>query len=178
MRIRIEPGATRSACCRPCPLHTKWSRDEDRRCASTGGRHACHAGGAFSCVAHGDRYLRFGSPFGPTAISAYVDRIDFDRDTVFGVYGDRLELGGVAHVAFGDDLAELALSVLPAYRRRGIGNALFKRALAHACGRCVSRLVMYFLSENAPITRIAQRFGMDIAADDVNADAPAPSAAV
>ena len=118
-----------------------------------------------------DRYLRFGSPFGPTAISAYVDRIDFARDRVFGVYGDRLELGGVAHVAFGDDLAELALSVLPAYRRRGIGNALFKRALAHACGRCVSRLVMYFLSENAPIMRIAQRFGMDIAADDANADA-------
>ena len=30
---------------------------------------------------------------------------------------------------------------------------------------------MYFLSENAPIMRIAQRFGMEIAADDANADA-------
>ena len=116
-----------------------------------------------------DRSLRFGTPLGPTAISAYVDRIDFCRDAILGVYCDRLELGGVAHVAFGDDLAELGLSVLPAYRRRGMGSALFRRALAHACRRCVSGLAMYFLSENAPIMRIAQRFGMDVAARDDSA---------
>ena len=118
-----------------------------------------------------DRYLRFGSPFGRAAIAAYVDRIAFDQDAVLGAYDDRLALVGVAHVAFDDDLAELGLSVLPAYRRGGIGSALFKRAVTCARRRFVSRLVMHFLSINVPIMRIAQRFRMNIATGGSEADA-------
>jgi GNAT superfamily N-acetyltransferase/uncharacterized protein YjiS (DUF1127 family) len=118
-----------------------------------------------------DRRLRFGTSLAPTAIAAYVDRIDFDHDAVLGIHDDRRVLVGVAHLAFEDDCAELALSVLPAHRGRGIGSALFKRAMAHARKRCIPRLLMHFLSENAPIARIAQRFGMDIVAVGGNADA-------
>jgi RimJ/RimL family protein N-acetyltransferase len=74
-------------------------------------------------------------------------------------------------VAFEDDLAELGLSVLPAHRRRGVGGALFKRAMAYARNRCMPRLFMHFLSENAPIMRIARRFGMHIVARAGEADA-------
>jgi GNAT superfamily N-acetyltransferase len=118
-----------------------------------------------------DRCLRFGASLAPRVIAAYVDRIDFDRDAVFGVHDDRLALVGVAHVAFVDDLAEVGLSVLPAHRGRGVGGALFKRAAAHARNRCIPRLFMHFLSGNAPVMRIAQRFGMDIITRAGDADA-------
>lgn len=111
-----------------------------------------------------DRRLRFGASLAPAVIAAYVDGIDFVRGAVFGVHDDRLALVGVAHMAIEDDLAELALSVLPTHRGRGVGSALFKRAVAHARNRCVPRLFMLFRSENAPIMRIAQRFGMRIVA--------------
>jgi GNAT superfamily N-acetyltransferase len=118
-----------------------------------------------------DRFLRFGSSLPPEGIAAYVAGIDFDRDAVFGVYDDRLALIGVTHAAFGDDLADLGLSVLPAHRGLGIGSALFARASTHARNRGVHRLFMHCLHKNAPIMRIARRFGMDIVAEAGDADA-------
>jgi GNAT superfamily N-acetyltransferase len=111
-----------------------------------------------------DRCLRFGGSLAPAVIAAYVDGIDFVRGAVFGVQDDRLALVGVAHVAIEDDVAELALSVLPMHRGRGVASALFKRAMAHARMRCIARLFMLFRLENAPIMRIAQRFGMRVVA--------------
>jgi GNAT superfamily N-acetyltransferase len=118
-----------------------------------------------------DRRLRFGRSLTTSAIAAYVDRIDFDRDAVLGIHDDRLALVGVAHMAIEDDVAELALSVLPECRKRGIGSALFKRAMAHARHRCVPRLFMQFWTGNVPMFRIARRFGMDIVASSGGAEA-------
>jgi len=118
-----------------------------------------------------DRRLRFGSSLSSDGVAAYVDKIDLNRDGVFAVHDDPLALAGVAHVAFGDDHAELGLSVLPAHRGHGVGSALFERASAHARNRRVPRLFMYCLKENAPIMRIARRFGMDIVTDIGDADA-------
>ena len=42
-----------------------------------------------------DVRLRFGAPLAAESIAAYVERIDFDVDSLFGVYGDALELGSV-----------------------------------------------------------------------------------
>jgi GNAT superfamily N-acetyltransferase len=118
-----------------------------------------------------DRTLRFGIALAPTIITAYVDGIDLERDAAFGVYGRDLALVGVAHLAYVDDLAELALSVLPENRGCGIGTALFESALAHACTRHVPVLFMQFLSGNAPVMRIAQKFNMDIVASVRDAEA-------
>ena len=111
-----------------------------------------------------DRCLRFGTALAPAVIAGYVNGIDFVRGAVFGVRDDRLALVGVAHMAIENDVAEVALSVLPMHRGRGVGSALFKRAVAHARKRCIPRLFMLFRLENAPIMRIAQRFGMRIVA--------------
>lgn len=118
-----------------------------------------------------DRRLRFGSSLAPEAIAAYVARIDFDRDAVFAVHDDRLALVGVAHVAFGEDNAELGLSVLATHRGRGVGSALFGRAAAHARNRFVARLFMHCLTENAAIMHIARKSGMEIVVDAGDADA-------
>jgi GNAT superfamily N-acetyltransferase len=118
-----------------------------------------------------DRLLRFGSAVAPTLIAAYVDGIDFERDLVFGVRDDRLAPVGVGHLAIEGDLAELALSVLPANRRRGIGSELFKRAVSEARARCIPSICMNCLSGNTPVMRIAQRFGMDLITSEGDAAA-------
>ncbi len=125
----------------------------------------------FLALPSNDRGLRFGTALAPEAIAAYVDRIDFCQDTVFGAHDDRRVLIGAAHVAFDSDFAEVGLSVLPAHRYRGLGGALFQRAAAHARNRRIPRLVMHFLRSNAPIMRIARRFRMRIVANAYEADA-------
>lgn len=110
-----------------------------------------------------DRGLRFGTPFSSAALTSYVDRIDFDRDAVFVARDRQQALVGVVHAAVLGDVAELGLSVLAEHRARGIGSALFQRALAHVRNRRIPRLVMHFLWGNAPIMRIARKFRMSVA---------------
>ena len=109
-----------------------------------------------------DRWLRFGRTVSPTSIASYVDRIDFGRDAILGIHDDGDLLVGMAHAAFDTDPAEVALSVLPAYRGRALGKLLFASAVAQAARRGVARLYMQFLSSNTPVLRIAERFGMDL----------------
>jgi len=146
---------------------------------NAGARPAVHA--HFLALPPEDRRFRFGSSLSNEAIAAYVDGVDFDRDELFGVHDDRLVLVGVAHLGFGDDVAELGLSVVPTYRGRGAGSALFARAADRARNRRAARLFMYCLRENGAIMRIAQRFGMDIVTDAGDAGAhlelASPSAA-
>ena len=118
-----------------------------------------------------DRRLRFGSSLSSDGIVQYVDRIDFDRDTVFGVHDLSLVLVGVAHLGFQDDHAELGLSVLDGHRGLGVGSTLFERAAAHARNRSVPRLYMHCLRENAAVVHIARKFGMQIVAEAGEADA-------
>ena len=118
-----------------------------------------------------DVRLRFGSPLAAPAIEAYVDRIDFERDAVFAIYGDDLAIIGTAHVGFFDYAAELGVSVLPGYRGRGIGTALVTRASEHARNRRTTRFFMHCLHENAAMMTIAQRAGMSIVVNAGEADA-------
>ena len=118
-----------------------------------------------------DVRLRFGAALAPAAIGAYVDGIDFDVDTLFGVYGEALALVGAAHVAFGGETAELGISVLPSARRRGVGGALIARAYEFARNRATPRLYMHCLAENAAMIRLAKRAGMDVVIDTGDADA-------
>jgi GNAT superfamily N-acetyltransferase len=118
-----------------------------------------------------DRRLRFGLTLADDRVANYVAGLDFRRDTIFAVHDDALALAGVAHLAQGDDIAELGLSVLPGHRGRGIGGALFERAVTHARNRFVPRIFMHCLRDNVPIMRIAQKYGMRIVTDADEADA-------
>ena len=118
-----------------------------------------------------DVRLRFGVVIAPEAIAAYVSRIDFDVDAVFGVHEQALALAGVAHVAFTGDLAEIGVSVLSGHRGRGIGSALLARSADHVRNRFVTRLFMHCLAENKAMMHIARRLGMDICVDTGEADA-------
>ena len=90
---------------------------------------------------------------------------------LFGFFADDLSLAGAAHVAVFDGVAELGVSVLAGYRRRGIGSALFERASGFARNHFIRTLFMHCLIENAAMMHIARKSGMKIVTDGGEADA-------
>ena len=118
-----------------------------------------------------DRRLRFGVPLNDDAVRAYVARIDFEHDAVFGVADDGLHLIGAAHVARTDRHAELGVSVLADHRGRGIGGALLARAHLRARNWGVRALFMHCLAENGAMMHLARRQEMEIVVEAGEADA-------
>ncbi len=118
-----------------------------------------------------DLRLRFGTPRHAEAVHAYVENIPFERDRLFGVFADDLGLAGVAHLACLDSAAELGLSVLPQERGRGIGTALFHRALTRARNLQLTELFMHCLTENGAMLHIVRKAGMALVLEQPEADA-------
>lgn len=115
-----------------------------------------------------DRYLRFGFGAQDRQIQQYVDKLDFERDRVFGIFNRRLDLIAMAHLAFPSDMAEagfaeFGVSVSRHARGRGYGSRLFERAAIHAVNDGVRTLYIHALSENAAMIRIARKAGAKVA---------------
>ena len=119
-----------------------------------------------------DRRLRFGRAIRDDTIRDYVAGIDFDRDRVFGIEGDALELVGVAHLALApaEHTAELGLSVDPRCRGKGHGYALLQRALLHATNIGCRVLFMYCLAENSIMLHLARKAGLLLVLEGGEAD--------
>jgi RimJ/RimL family protein N-acetyltransferase len=111
-----------------------------------------------------DRFLRFGIPATDAGIRAYVERIDFARDRVFGVHAPDLALAAVAHLAFdpASQDAELGLSVERAHRGKGLGYALLRRGVLHAANLGYRALFMHCLAENRVMLHLARKAGLSV----------------
>lgn len=123
-----------------------------------------------------DRYLRFGYPAGDAQIRGYVQKLNFERDDVFGIYNRRLELLAVAHLAYAsspeyESCAEFGVSVLKRARGRGYGKRLFERAVIHARNQGVDMLFIHALTENTPMLAIAAHAGARLERDGSETDA-------
>ncbi|MTV40405.1 GNAT family N-acetyltransferase [Duganella radicis] len=129
-----------------------------------------------------DRLLRFGSLLPDEQVTNYVNRIDFARDMVFGVYNRMFKLVAVGHLAFAprdenssvtekERVAEFGVSVSRSARGRGIGSRLFERAAIHCRNNDVDTLYMHCLSSNKTMMHIAKKAGMEIHRDYGEADA-------
>ena len=118
-----------------------------------------------------DRRLRFGASLSDDAVRMLEERIDFDRDEIFGIAGDDLRLEAVVHVAFYPGKAELGLSVLPGARGRGLGNAVFSRAVMHLVNRGVREVFVHCLAENGAMMHLARKNGMRVVHDGGETDA-------
>jgi RimJ/RimL family protein N-acetyltransferase len=125
----------------------------------------------FLALASADRRLRFGGSLNDDAVRSYVTNIDFERDAVFGVLDDELQLIAAAHLARDDRHAEIGVSVLPEHREQGIGASLLRRGHVHARNWGVDKLFMQCLTENSSMMHLARKNGMDIAAASGEADA-------
>jgi GNAT superfamily N-acetyltransferase len=131
-----------------------------------------------------DRLLRFGTVLPDAQIEAYVGKIDFSRDAVYGVVNRMFKLVAVGHLAFApkeklpagasttkNTIAEFGVSVSKSARGLGIGSKLFERAAIHCRNSDVDTLYMHCLSSNQTMMHIAKKAGMEIQRDRGEADA-------
>ena len=132
-----------------------------------------------------DRLLRFGTLLPDEQITAYVNKIDFGRDTVYGVYNKVFKLVAVGHLAFApkdpasrsgaetdkERVAEFGVSVSSTARGQGVGSKLFERAAIHCRNSDVDTLYMQCLSSNQTMMHIAKKAGMEIQREYGEADA-------
>ncbi|MHA4869014.1 N-acetyltransferase family protein [Duganella sp. PWIR1] len=136
----------------------------------------------FLDLENSDRLLRFGTVLPDEQVTNYVNRIDFSRDMVFGVYNRLFKLVAVGHLAFApreeknsvtekDRVAEFGLSVSKSARGMGMGSRLFERAAIHCRNNDVDTLYMHCLSSNKTMMHIAKKAGMEIHRDYGEADA-------
>jgi RimJ/RimL family protein N-acetyltransferase len=130
----------------------------------------------FLALNDNDRLLRFGSILPDELITRYIQRLDFNRDSIFGVYDDNLALIAVGHLAFAprealpavsgatlkSRVAEFGVSVSASARGRGIGTKLFERAAIHCRNEDVDTLYMHCLGSNQTMIHIAKKAGMEI----------------
>jgi RimJ/RimL family protein N-acetyltransferase len=137
-----------------------------------------------------DRLLRFGTVLPDEQVHAYVEKIDFARDIVFGVMSRGFQLVGVGHLAFAPPVAgraatdkqrvaEFGVSVSKSARGQGVGTRLFERAAIHCRNNDIDTLYMQCLSTNRTMMHIAKKAGMQIKREYGEADAylhlPPPS---
>ncbi len=139
----------------------------------------------FLTLEDSDRLLRFGTVLPDEQISAYVAKLDMQRDTVYGVYNRVFRLVAVGHLAFAptdslpfgktsttkDKVAEFGVSVARSVRGMGVGSKLFERAAIHCRNADVDTLYMHCLSSNKTMMHIAKKAGMEIQRDYGEADA-------
>ncbi|EJL88583.1 acetyltransferase (GNAT) family protein [Herbaspirillum sp. CF444] len=138
----------------------------------------------FLALEEKDRLLRFGTKLSDELVTSYVEKIDFARDTIFGVYDRKLRLLGVGHLAFAPretsrvsgatikaKVAEFGVSVSAAARGMGVGTKLFERGAMRCRNADVDTLYMHCLSSNKVMMHIARKAGMEIHRDYGEADA-------
>jgi len=110
-----------------------------------------------------DRYLRFGHTASDATLADYVAALDFAHDGILAVGAGTSSRGvliGLAHVALHPPQAEFGLSVLPAWRRRGLGRRLFVAAMACAAGEGLAALTC--MTGNASVLNMARELGFSV----------------
>jgi RimJ/RimL family protein N-acetyltransferase len=124
-----------------------------------------------------DRRLRFGTQTPDEVIQRYVAHLEFNKDTIFGIFGSNLKLIGMAHLAYLPEIkgqaraAEFGVSVLPEGRSQGLGTALLQRSAVHARNTRIETLFVHCLSSNKAMMHLAQKAGMSIEYAHGDADA-------
>lgn len=127
-----------------------------------------------------DRRSRFCCTLSDETISAYVDRVNFARDTILGAFDDDAQIIGLAELVRGSETSEMAFSVRADKRGKKVGTTLIRQLLLHAriCG--AKKVFVMFSPDNTPMRRMASRAGMAVSVVDGEAHAAreleAPSA--
>lgn len=115
-----------------------------------------------------DRRLRFGTQTPNEVIEHYVEHLDFNKDTIFGIFDLNLKLIGMAHLAYLPEIqgqaraAEFGVSVLPEGRAQGFGTALLQRSAVHSRNTRIETLYVHCLSNNKAMMHLAQKAGMRV----------------
>lgn len=112
-------------------------------------------------------YLRFCSPLRDDALKNYVSRLNFERDGIFGIFDDELNIIGIGECAISEDkdFAEVGFSVEKTYQGNGLGNKLMKRIVRFAKAMNKHHLEMVCLRTNSISIHLAKKHGLHIQND-------------
>lgn len=112
-----------------------------------------------------DRRMRFGGTANDEYIKRYVDELDWCRHLAIGAFVSGI-LRGTAecHIVRrrGPLEAELAFSVERFLQSQGVGGLLVGRALNMVRNRGIRKLFIVGAPDNAPVRRLANRYGMTL----------------
>ena len=117
----------------------------------------------------GSRHERFGGGMSDDFLVQYSEHCFGKGDLLYGAFVDGTMIGAAElrsdqaiwseQAPFGRNIhAEAAFSVEEGYRRRGIGEKLFKRILRAATNHGVETIEIVCLPENFAMRRLAQKF--------------------
>ena len=134
------------------------------------------------CLDEESRYMRFGYPIRSEQIKALAKRWqeNADKNIVFAIENDDLEVVAVGHISLEDRLAELAFSVFKEYQRQGMGDALMARCIEYCQNHGIKTGQMVCLNSNDAIKKLARRHNISVKTESGDASAeveiPTPSA--
>jgi GNAT superfamily N-acetyltransferase len=108
-----------------------------------------------------DRRARFFGELTDEAISAYARRLDRSRAVLIGAFetGECLVGLAEAHPTDAVRTVEVAVSINPAFRRRGLGQLLVARAVMAAFARGAQSAEFDFAPGNRPVVSMVRTLG-------------------
>lgn len=109
-------------------------------------------------------YSRFCALLGRVAIENYVSKINFDKDGIFGIFDDELNIIGVGECVVDGtrNNAEVGFSVEKSHQNKGLGGKLMERIVRFAKLRGKDHLEMLCLRTNEKSVHLAKKFGLKI----------------
>lgn len=113
------------------------------------------------------RFTRFGQGVGSLTEAEldYLSNIDLHNHVAWGGAIDGEGAGVGRYIRLSDqDCAELAVTVLDQYQRRGLGTLLFHALTAVARADGISEFCFEFVPENVPVRRMVS--GLDLSLDE------------
>jgi len=118
-----------------------------------------------------DRFFRFGMHHvNDEIIKKYVNGIK-PMDSVICAFNHTItdKPVGLLHIAYSGSgetsSAEIGFSVLPEFRKQGIGTQLFERAITKCQNRVVDHIYTYYVPSNVPVQKMLLRLGFVISRD-------------
>lgn len=124
----------------------------------------------FSALGALDLRNRFCGSGKPDVVSQYMDQLTVSGVPSYGIFNARHALVAVCQLGQSGSDLEVGITVLPAYRRQGLGNALLMRCASYARARRLEALVIHCLADNAPMLSLARQSGMSVEHSNGEAD--------
>ena len=116
----------------------------------------------FAALSNEDLSNRFCGAVRPAAVIEYLDQLSLAGVQSYGIYDHKLALVAACQLADSAECLEVGISVVPAYRGRGLARALLHRSAKYARARGLKALVIHSLADNAPMLSLARHFGMTV----------------
>ncbi len=115
----------------------------------------------FAALDSEDLRYRFCGSIKPDGLTHYLDQLVRPDAPSFGIFADTALIAVCQLGQSGSEL-EVGVSVLPAFRRKGLAKALLDYSARHARERGLRTLLIHTLMDNTPMLTLARRLGMRI----------------